>query len=92
MSFDMNISTSKPVIREAQSMHNDGGGGNLGYMSQGEKEDEEKQRQYFDESIFNKKPEIDTFSFENDYKQLEKEENFSILKLIKDLIKKIFKV
>ena len=52
--FDVNVLSTKPVIREAASMQNDGGAGNLGYMQQGESEQEEKKR-HFDESIFSKK-------------------------------------
>ena len=40
--FDVNVLSTKPVIREAASMQNDGGAGNLGYMQQGESEQEEK--------------------------------------------------
>ena len=41
MSFDVNVLSSKPVIKAAANMQNDGGAGNLGYMSQGRKEHEE---------------------------------------------------
>lgn len=90
LDLNMNISSSKPVIRETQSMQNDGGGGNLGYMAQGENE-EKKQQQYADVSIF-KKTEPDTFSFEKDAEAIETEEDFSISKMIKDLINKILKI
>ena len=43
MSFDVNVLSVKPVIREAANMNNDGGGGNLGYM-QREKNGEEKEK------------------------------------------------
>ena len=82
--FDVNVLSTKPVIREAASMQNDGGAGNLGYMQQGESEQEEKKR-HFDESIFSKK-EKDIFI---------SEENFSLAKLIAQMIlavKKIFNV
>ncbi|MBR6099598.1 hypothetical protein IKP85_07610 [bacterium] len=56
---DLNFSLAsgvKPMIREAASMHNDGGGGNLGYMQQGKKnKDKDQRRQYLDESIFGQK-------------------------------------
>ena len=58
MSFDVNVLSVKPVIREAANMNNDGGGGNLGYM-QREKNGEEKEKKYLDESIFEKKNETD---------------------------------
>lgn len=90
LDLNMNISSSKPVIREAQSMQNDGGGGNLGYMAQGENE-EKKQQQYADVSIFNK-AETDSFSFEKDFKVPEKEEEFSIIQMLKDFVQKIIKV
>lgn len=36
MSFDLNITSSKPVIKAAANTNNDGGsGGNLGYMMGG---------------------------------------------------------
>lgn len=55
---DLNFSLAsgiKPMIREAASMNNDGGGGNLGYMQQGKKKDKDKRRQHLDESIFGQK-------------------------------------
>ncbi len=51
----------KPVIREAASMNNDGGGGNLGYMQRGNDEKEKKNKFISDESIFGKKDETDLF-------------------------------
>ncbi len=86
MSFDVNVLSAKPVIREAQSMQNDGGGGNLGYMSQGQGEKHKKN--FEDEkSIFLTKEEKDTFGFEKDVKM--PEEDFSIAKLIANVIFKI---
>ena len=90
--FDVNVLSTKPVIREAASMQNDGGAGNLGYM-QGESEQEEKKR-HFDESIFSKK-EKDIFISEKDLKFEEPEESFSLAKLIAQIIlavKKFFNV
>ena len=90
MSFDVNVLSVKPIIREAASMNNDGGGGNLGYMQQGQKEDKEKQNR-LDESIFSKK-EQDVFVGKTDLEFVE--ENFSIETWLKNLInqiKKIFK-
>lgn len=55
MSFDVNVLSSKPVIKPAASMQNDGGGGNLGYMYQGRRNQEESQ------NIFAKNNEIDAF-------------------------------
>ena len=42
MSFDVNVLSTKPVIKAAASMQNDGGAGNLGYMAQGEKEEKKE--------------------------------------------------
>ena len=44
MSFDVNVLSTKPVIKAAASMQNDGGGGNLGYMAQGEKQEKQDQK------------------------------------------------
>lgn len=83
MSFDVNVLSSKPVIREAQSMQNDGGGGNLGYMSQGEKQ----KKQQEDKSIFLAKDEGDIFGFEKDIEI--PEEKLSFAKFIAQLIHSI---
>ena len=81
-SFDVNVLSTKPIIREAASMNNDGGAGNLGYMAQGEKEEEKKHRQ--DESIFVKKDECDVFAYQK-YVQIPEEDDFSILKFIAEV-------
>ncbi len=88
MSFDVNVLSVKPVIREAANMNNDGGGGNLGYMQQGQKEEKEKQHK-LDESIFGKKEE-DIFVSKKDLEGFE--EGFSIIKAIESLIEKIAKI
>ena len=82
MSFDVNVLSTKPVIKAAASMQNDGGAGNLGYMAQGEKE-EKKERKYLDESIFMKKDEGDIFSFEKEPEM--PEEKSPISKVIKKI-------
>lgn len=90
MSFDVNVLSTKPVIKAAASMQNDGGGGNLGYMQQGKKE-ENQERKYLDESIFMKKDEGDIFGFDKEPEM--PEEKFSISKLIAKVIlfvKKLF--
>lgn len=92
MSFDVNVLSTKPVIKAAASMQNDGGGGNLGYMAQGEREEKEKQNKNT-ESIFAKKPEIDTFGYEKNW-EINQEESFSFQKFFKELtnsIKSLFK-
>ena len=83
MSFDVNVLSTKPVIKAAASMQNDGGAGNLGYMAQGEKE-EKKEKKYLDESIFMKKDEGDIFTFDKEPEM--PEDNFSFLKLIIQII------
>lgn len=86
MSFDVNVLSTKPVIKAAASMQNDGGAGNLEYMAQGEKE-EKQERKYLDESIFMKKDEGDIFTFDKEPEM--PEDNFSITKLIAEIIIKI---
>lgn len=83
--YTFDIASSKPVVREAASMQNDGGGGNLGYMQQGENREEEKRKQCFDESIFSKKNEFDSFVFEKDLEGFE-DEGFSIAKFVAKII------
>ena len=85
MSFDVNVLSSKPVIKAAASMQNDGGGGNLGYMAQGRKK-EEKEKKYLEESIFLKQG--DVFSFG---KEPELPEEKSMLSKIFNFIMSIFK-
>ena len=71
MGFDVNPPSSKPIIREAASMQNDGGAGNLGYF-----EREEKEKKEHSESIFLKEKEVDTFQRESDVD--EEPEDFSV--------------
>ena len=85
MSFDVNVLSSKPIIKAAASMQNDGGGGNLGYMSQGRKKKEEKEKKYLDESIFLNKDDGDIFGFN---KPLEMPEEKSVVSKIADAVKK----
>lgn len=68
MSFDVNVLSSKPVIREAASMNNDGGGGNLGYMQQGKKDKDKDKKYLSDDSIFFKKDDDDVFGFGKELK------------------------
>ena len=88
MSFDVNVLSSKPIIKAAASMQNDGGGGNLGYMSQGRKKDEE--RKYLDESIFLKNDSIDMFGYDKEPEI--PEEKFSLLKFIENIISSVKKI
>ena len=86
MSFDVNVLSTKPVIKAAASMQNDGGGGNLGYMAQGRKK-ENKEKKYLEENIFMQAQGKDIFVFDKEPEM--PEENFSITKLISDIIKSI---
>ena len=81
MSFDVNVLSSKPIIKAAANMQNDGGAGNLGYMSQGRKEQEEKETI----NIFAQKPEVDSFTLSSKL-NVPEEEEFSFKKLIKEVI------
>ena len=83
MSFDVNVLSSKPVIKAAASMQNDGGGGNLGYMAQGRKKEKEEKK-YLDDSIFLKQNGDDIFGFNKEPEI--PEEKFSFTKLITDFI------
>lgn len=88
MSFDVSVLSTKPVIKAAASMQNDGGGGNLGYMAQGRKKKEEEKK-YLDENIFMKKHDEDIFSFDKEPEM--PEENFSLAKLISDILNSVKK-
>ena len=87
MSFDVNVLSTKPVIKAAASMQNDGGGGNLGYMAQGRRE-EKKEKKYLEESIFSTKPEVDTFEFDKKEPEMP-DEKFSLSKFTAELIYKL---
>lgn len=89
MSFDVNVLSTKPVIKAAASMNNDGGGGNLGYMSQGRKK-EEKERKYLDESIFMKNNGEDIFGFDKEPDM--PESKFSISAILANIISTVRKV
>lgn len=86
MSFDVNVLSTKPVIKAAASMQNDGGGGNLGYMAQGRKK-ENKEKKYLEENIFMQAQGKDIFDFDKEPEM--PEEKFSIAKLISDIIETI---
>ncbi len=92
MSFDVNVLSTKPVIKAAASMQNDGGGGNLGYMAQGRRKDE-KEKKYLDENIFMKQHSEDIFTFDKEPEM--PEDNFSLAKLISyivNAVKKFFMI
>lgn len=84
--FNFNIASVKPIVREAASMHNDGGGGNLGYMQQN-RDDESQKKHKLDESIFGKKEE-DIFIPAKDFKFTDNEGSFFYL--VVKVIKKFF--
>lgn len=81
--FDVNVLSTKPIIREAANMNNDGGAGNLGYMAQGGRDEDKKRHQ--DESIFSKKEEGDIFTYQNKFQPSENDD-FSIGKFIAEVI------
>lgn len=80
MSFGVNFNNNKPIIKETQSMH-DGGAGNLGYFEQ----EEEKKKKESDKSIFSQSKEGEDF-FDKNGENEENKENFSISKLIAQVI------
>lgn len=89
MSFDVNVLSSKPVIKAAANMQNDGGsGGNLGYMMQ-RKHKEKKDHQY--ESVFANRPEYDVIDFQKNIYLMD-EEKFSFTKFVEQVIKSVLKI
>ena len=49
--MDFNIGPSnRPIIRESQSMMNDGGGGNTGYFQRGKKKKEDEVKDLWDDT------------------------------------------
>jgi len=80
MSFGVNPASNKPVIREAASMNNDGGAGNLGYFEQGEN----KEKKHSEGSIFSEEKEADSFEKTSDKEEVEVD--FSISKFIANII------
>lgn len=88
MSFDANVLSVKPVIRETANMNNDGGGGNLGYMQRGKQDDEKEKKFFSDESIFDKKNEKDIFVSRKEI-EIPDEYKFNLKKVLLKLIAKI---
>lgn len=88
MSFDVNVLSSKPVIKAAANMQNDGGGGNLGYMQQGGKK-EKKEQSY--ESVFAKRPEYDVIDLQKDI-YLPEDEKFSFAEFVEQVVKAVLKI
>ena len=85
MSFEINGPSNKPVIREAQNMENNGGGGNLGYMSGGKRKNKDEEND-IDKSIFDGEDEF--VKSEEQELQDETEHEGFISKIKKALTKK----
>ncbi len=83
MSFDVNVLSAKPVIKPAASMQNDGGGGNLGYMFQGRRQNQEGGK-----NIFEAECPIDSFGSSKVEFQLE-DDNFSFREWFSEVINAI---
>ncbi len=77
MGFEINRATSKPVIKESQQTH-DGGAGNTGYFEQ------ERHKHEHEKSIFEDPKKVDSFEKEGTHD--DKSDNFSITKLIAQII------
>lgn len=80
MSFGVNFNNNKPMIQETQSMQ-DGGAGNLGYFEQ----EEEKKKKESEKSIFSQSKGQED-SFDKDGENEDDKENFSISRLIAQII------
>lgn len=80
MGFDVNFNNNKPMIQEAQSMHDDGGAGNLGYF-----EDDRKKKKSSEKSIFTEAKEKED-TFEKHDGNSSDEESFSIAAFIAKII------
>ena len=83
MSFDVNVFNQKPVIKAAANMQNDGGGGNLGYMSQGRNKNKKR---YEEVNIFQQTTK-DTFSMSGKYPIEDNSSDFS--KFIDEVLEKL---
>lgn len=81
MSFDVNVLSSKPVIKAAANMQNDGGAGNLGYMGGGRGKKKENNKNLFDENI------LDTFGNSDMFQQ---DLNVDVKFTIKDFFRELF--
>ena len=84
MSFDVNVLSSKPIIKPASSMQNDGGGGNLGYMFQGRRQGEEDKR-----NIFELDNGVDTFGKDNKVAFSIDDYQISFMDLLMDVLESI---
>jgi len=77
MSFDLGP-VKRPMIQESQNMQNNGGGGNLGYMAQGDEEETENTNEEENTHLLDKNDDVDVV----DINIKEEEEDFDeILKI-----------
>lgn len=82
MGFGVNNFNNKPIIKEAQGSQ-DGGAGNLGYFEREEKRKKEEEEQ----SVFSgSSDELDIDSFKKHDGEFASEEDFSISKVIAEII------
>lgn len=82
MGFGVNNFNNKPIIKEAQGSQ-DGGAGNLGYFEREEKRKKEEDEQ----SVFsNSSDELDIDSFKKHGEEIESPDDFSISKIIAEMI------
>lgn len=82
MGFGVNNFNNKPIIKEAQGSQ-DGGAGNLGYFEREEKRKKEEDEQ----SVFTgSSDELDIDSFKKHDDEFGTEEDFSISKIIAEII------
>lgn len=88
MSFEIGgpSPSRKPVIREAQSMENNGGGGNLGYMQNRKKKKEKNEDEFETELQILEEDSFGNKAFKNENEENEKKPSF--LDKIKGAIKK----
>ena len=88
MSFNVDILSVRPVIREAANINRDGSGGNSGYMRQQKKEEEKEQKFVSDESIFDKTTKSDVFAQSVEI-QIPEEYKFTLKNVVLKLVAKI---
>lgn len=94
MSFDLGP-IKRPMIQESQNMQNNGGGGNLGYMSHGEGEEESENKKDENTHLLEKNDDVDVVDFTVKDSEFEAEEetnfNFKPTEFINKIAGKIFK-
>jgi hypothetical protein len=94
MSFDLGP-IKRPIIQESQNMQNNGGGGNLGYMSQGENEEEAEKNKDENTHLLESNDDVDVVDFSVKDSEFESDDettfNFKPSDLINKITGKIFK-